>query len=147
MLDLALGGQAYGAYALNGGSQEGNMEHRAPTRHFQVAIETIGQRWTGAIIRSMLAGTTRFTELRESVPHLSDRLLWERLKTLEEHGLVERQVVNRRHTEYTLTEKGRALAPVIEAVAAWAEEWLAPRRSPRTRPRAGTRGRASRRTA
>ncbi|MDQ4134407.1 MAG: helix-turn-helix transcriptional regulator [Actinomycetota bacterium] len=101
----------------------------------------IGQRWTGAIVRSLLAGHSRFSDIRASIPDLSDRLLWERLKTLEEHGLVERTVVNRRHTEYVLTPMGRALEPVVRATTAWAEEWMAPPRARRARPR------ASRRTA
>ncbi len=107
--------------------------------HYQAAIEMIGQRWTGAIIRSLLAGRSRFSDIRASIPDLSDRLLWERLKTLEEHGVVERTVVNRRHTEYILTPMGRALEPVVAAAAAWAQEWVVPRRSRRARPRAARR--------
>ncbi len=103
--------------------------------HYQTAIELIGQRWTGAIIRSLLAGQSRFSDIRDSIPELSDRLLWERLKTLESRGLVERHVVNRRHTEYALTAKGRALEPVVRATAAWAQEWMATRRTPPGRSR------------
>jgi DNA-binding HxlR family transcriptional regulator len=88
-------------------------------------MELIGQRWTGAIIGSLLSGNVRFSDIRASVPDLSDRLLWERLKALEAEGLVERMVVNRRHTAYRLTPMGEALKPVVNAIHTWAEQWLA----------------------
>ncbi len=85
----------------------------------------IGRRWTGAIVRSMLAGSVRFTEIRATIPELSDRLLAERLRELEAEGVAERRVFSARHIEYHLTAKGRALAPVVDATATWAETWLA----------------------
>ncbi len=89
------------------------------------AIEIIGRRWTGAIVRSMLAGATRFSEILAAVPGLSDRLLSERLKELESEGVVERVVTPSTpvRVEYRLTEKGRDLAAVVRAVADWAEAW------------------------
>jgi DNA-binding HxlR family transcriptional regulator len=89
------------------------------------ALEVIGRRWTGAIVRSMLAGSTRFSEILADVPELSDRLLSQRLKQLEREGIVERSVVPTTpvRIEYGLTEKGRALGAVVDAVAHWAEEW------------------------
>ena len=93
------------------------------------AIEIIGRRWTGAIIRSMLAGRTRFSEILAAVPGLSDRLLSERLKELENEGVITRSVTPSTpvRIEYSLTEKGRALGSVVHAVADWVETW-APRR-------------------
>ncbi|HWC11017.1 MAG TPA: helix-turn-helix domain-containing protein [Acidimicrobiales bacterium] len=90
------------------------------------AIEIIGRRWTGAIIRALLCGDTRFTEIRTTIPGLSDRLLSERLKELEAEGIVERRVLPRTpvRIEYWLTPKGEALASVVQAASAWAEEWL-----------------------
>ncbi len=89
------------------------------------AIEIIGRRWTGAIIRSMLTGATRFRDILAAVPGLSDRLLSERLKELESEGIVERTVKPSTpvRVEYALTDKGRALASVVHAVAEWAETW------------------------
>jgi DNA-binding HxlR family transcriptional regulator len=89
------------------------------------AIEIIGRRWTGAIIRSMLAGTTRFSEILAAVPGLSDRLLSERLKELEHEGVVSRTVTPSTpvRIEYSLTDKGRALGSVVYAVADWVETW------------------------
>jgi len=89
---------------------------------YRRAFEVLGRRWTGAIVRALLAGATRFTEFTTLVPGLSDRLLSERLKELEAEGVVERRVDDGR-IEYRLTEKGRALAPVVQAVAEWAEQW------------------------
>ena len=89
------------------------------------AIEIVGRRWTGAIVRSMLAGATRFSEILGAVPGLSDRLLSERLKELESEGIVERRVTPSTpvRVEYVLTEKGRDLGAVVRAVADWVETW------------------------
>jgi DNA-binding HxlR family transcriptional regulator len=95
---------------------------------FHRAVELIGRRWTGAIVRALLAGASRFGELTETIPELSDRMLSERLKELEAQGIVARTVIPATpvRIEYHLTEKGRALAPVLDAVSAWAGEWLTP---------------------
>ncbi len=89
------------------------------------AIEIVGRRWTGAIIRSLLAGASRFGEIRAAVPGLSDRLLSERLRELESEGVVERKVIASTpvRVEYRLTEKGLGLGSVVRAVAEWAETW------------------------
>ncbi len=92
------------------------------------AIELIGRRWTGAILRALLSGEARFSEIAAVVPGLSDRLLSERLKELEAEGIVTRNVIASTpvRVDYALTEKGQALSEVIAAVSTWAEEWLAP---------------------
>jgi DNA-binding HxlR family transcriptional regulator len=92
---------------------------------YQHTVELIGRRWTGSIVRALLTGVTRFSDLSETVPGLSDRMLAERLKELEGAGIVNRKVIPETpvRVEYTLTEKGRDLHVVIQAVAAWAERW------------------------
>ena len=99
---------------------------------YHQAVELVGRRWSGAILRAMLAGGDRFTELREAIPGMSDRLLSERLKEFEAEKLVERLVFAETpvRIEYRLTEKGQALLPVVEAIAAWAETWLPDMRPP-----------------
>jgi DNA-binding HxlR family transcriptional regulator len=94
---------------------------------FHHAIELIGRRWTGAILRAMLSGEARFSEIAAAVPGLSDRLLSERLKELEAEGIVTRTVVPSTpvRVDYALTAKGEALHDVIVAVSAWAESWAA----------------------
>ena len=90
------------------------------------AIELIGRRWSGAILRVLLDGPTRFSDITGAVPGLSDRLLSERLKELESEGMVVRTVFPETpvRIEYGLTEKGRALSDVIHAVSNWAERWV-----------------------
>jgi DNA-binding HxlR family transcriptional regulator len=89
-------------------------------------MEIIGRRWTGAIVRALLAGQVRFGEVRSTIPGISDRLLSQRLKELEADGVVHRDVLDTTpvRIEYHLTPKGEALASVVEAASAWAEEWL-----------------------
>ena len=94
--------------------------------HFHEAVELIGRRWSGAILRSMLAGAQRFSEIGTPIPGLSDRLLSERLKEFESAGLAERSVIPETpiRVEYQLTEKGRTLTPAVIELTAWAERWL-----------------------
>jgi DNA-binding HxlR family transcriptional regulator len=103
---------------------------------FSRAIEIVGRRWTGAILRALLAGHTRFNDIAATVPGLSDRLLSERLKELEAEGIVERSVTPSTpvRVSYTLTEMGEALLPVFESLAGWAETWVSlPEDEPATR--------------
>ena len=93
---------------------------------YEQAMALLGKKWTGLILRILMGGHRRFSDFRAQVPELSDRLLSERLKELEDAGIVERVVHETRPVliEYNLTEKGRALRPVVEAVEAWAESWV-----------------------
>ncbi len=90
------------------------------------AVELVGRRWTGAVIRVLLQGRARYHELRDAIPDISDRMLSERLKELEATGILERCVYPETpvRIEYRLTEKGKALAPVIEAIQRWGHEWI-----------------------
>ena len=90
------------------------------------AIELIGRRWTGAIIFVLLRGRRRFSELRAGIPDVTDRMLAERLKELEQEGLVERCVVPDTpvRVEYARTASGAALATPVEALMSWAHQWL-----------------------
>ncbi|TLS52114.1 helix-turn-helix transcriptional regulator [Paenibacillus antri] len=86
------------------------------------AFELLGKRWTGLILQALLNGQRRFKEVAESVPGVSDRMLSERFKELEEAGIVRRIVYPETpvRIEYTLTERGAALRPVIEHLREWA---------------------------
>src|SRR5918993_1194374 len=92
------------------------------------AVEVVGRRWAGAVLRAMLAGATRFGEIRGAIPGLTNRMLSERLKDFEAEGIVEREVIPEKpvRVEYRLTEKGRALNSAVDALTAWAEEWVQP---------------------
>lgn len=93
---------------------------------FHAAIELIGGRWTGAILRAVFTGQHRFAHIRAAVPGLSDTMLAQRLRTLEEHAVLERRVgpAAPGQIEYHLTDKGRELEPVLEAVIAWSHRWI-----------------------
>jgi DNA-binding HxlR family transcriptional regulator len=95
---------------------------------YHVAIELIGRRWTGAIVAVLLAedAPARFGELRTAVPGLSDRVLSQRLRELEAEGLLEREVRPGPpvRVAYTLTDKGRDLAPVVRALERWGQRWI-----------------------
>jgi DNA-binding HxlR family transcriptional regulator len=90
--------------------------------HFHAAVELIGRRWTGAILWTLMDRPLRFAELTQVVPGLSDRLLSQRLKELESEGIVRRTVHEGAppKVEYSLTEKGEALAPSIGELRRWA---------------------------
>ena len=98
--------------------------------YYHQAVEVIGRRWTGAVLRALLSGATRFCDIKASIPHLTDRMLSERLKELEKEGIVQRTVIPETPVRiaYHLTPKGQALSAVIEAVTDWAHDWLAPAR-------------------
>jgi DNA-binding HxlR family transcriptional regulator len=93
---------------------------------YQEAIELIGKRWTGVIIMVLLDGPRRFNEIAERLGGASDRMLSERLKELEVTGILERCVYPETpvRIEYRLTEKGKTLAPVLEAIEHWAQAWV-----------------------
>ena len=90
------------------------------------AVELVGKRWTGAILLVLMDGPLRFSEIRQLVPDLSDRLLSERLKELEGEQIVHRHVIDEVpvRVEYELTDKGRALQPAVQALKSWAKAWL-----------------------
>jgi len=93
---------------------------------FHKAIELIGSRWTGAVLRLLMGGRQRFAELRDGIPEISDRMLSERLRALEAEGLIERHVIPEPpiRVEYELTTKGHELQRSLEAIATWAEKWV-----------------------
>ncbi|MEJ7810232.1 MAG: helix-turn-helix domain-containing protein [Gemmatimonadaceae bacterium] len=106
-------------------------DHSHPLRagfcpRYHYAIELMGRRWTGAIIRALLGGRARYNELRSAIPDISDRMLSERLRELEAEEIVVRTVLPESpiRVEYELTERGRALETAVAAIAAWAEEWV-----------------------
>lgn len=92
---------------------------------YERAAELLGKKWTSKIVRVLGSGPTSFTRLRKSVDKLQDRVLSERLKDLEKRGVVERRVIPSTPVkiEYALTEKGRDLQLVLDALHLWADRW------------------------
>lgn len=92
---------------------------------FEAAFELLGKRWTGLIIRSLLSGAKRFSDIQDIIPALSARMLTERFKELEEQGILTRKVYPEMpvRIEYELTEKGRDLEKAMNEIQKWAEKW------------------------
>lgn len=93
---------------------------------FHRAVELIGRRWTGAIIRVLLPGPLRFNELLAAIPGISDRLLTERLRELEAEQIVARDVAAESPVRvvYSLTCRGHELREPLDALGHWAERWI-----------------------
>jgi DNA-binding HxlR family transcriptional regulator len=96
---------------------------------YHEAVELVGRRWTGAILRVLMDGALRFSEIAQAVPELSDRLLSERMKELERRGMVERRVISGPplRVEYSLSKMGRELEPALSELERWANRWLGDR--------------------
>jgi DNA-binding HxlR family transcriptional regulator len=96
---------------------------------YHEAVELVGRRWTGAILRVLMDGPLRFSGIAQAVPELSDRLLSERVKELEARGIVERTVISGPPVgvEYSLSRMGRELEPALSELQRWANRWLGER--------------------
>ncbi|MBD2867611.1 winged helix-turn-helix transcriptional regulator [Paenibacillus arenilitoris] len=101
------------------------MEQSELCPRFQKGMDIISKRWTGLIIYQLLSGPQRFCAVQSALP-ISGRLLSERFKDLQFEGIVDRHVYPEIpvRIEYSLTEKGRALEPVIREIEAWSRNWI-----------------------
>lgn len=86
----------------------------------------IGKKWMGLIIHTLMEEPKRFSEIHAYIPDLSKRMLNERIKELEDCGIVLRNVITDRpvRTEYSLTKKGTELGRALKTVEDWANKWL-----------------------
>ncbi|SIT75962.1 winged helix-turn-helix transcriptional regulator [Edaphobacillus lindanitolerans] len=98
---------------------------------FEQAVSLLSRRWNALIIYSLLDGPSRFCEVTETIG-ISNRLLSERLKELETDGIVSRTVSGDSpvRIQYSLTEKGMALLPVLQELESWATKWVDPAPEP-----------------
>ncbi len=94
------------------------------------AIELIGRRWVGVILIAVEDGADRFSDIRDAVPGLSDRLLAQRLRELEKESIIDR-IGEGRDVRYSVTEKGMALFPVFQAISVFVQEWVVGTRTDR----------------
>lgn len=92
---------------------------------FEKAMNLLSQRWTGLIIYQLLPGPQRFCTIESSIG-ISGRVLSERLKDLESEGIVKREVYPETpvRIEYSLTEKGTSLQPIMKEIENWSQHWL-----------------------
>jgi DNA-binding HxlR family transcriptional regulator len=93
---------------------------------FHAAIELIGTRWTGAVLRALFTGQHRYAQIKAAIPGVSDTMLAQRLRALQEQELVERRVLSTTpvQVEYHLTQRGLELEPVLESIITWAHKWI-----------------------
>ena len=103
-----------------------------PTRELpacpvETTLTLIGDKWKVLILRDLLPGTKRFGELKKSIGNVTQKVLTAQLRQMEESGLLIRTVFAEvpPHVEYTLTELGRSLKPILDAMWAWGQEYQA----------------------
>ena len=89
-----------------------------------MAAEVLCTRWTVVLMRELLAGSTRFNELRRGVQRMSPALLSQRLRELEAAGVLTRRPGAGGAPEYQLTQSGRELRPLVEAFGIWGQRWV-----------------------
>lgn len=91
-----------------------------------MAAEVLCTRWTMVLLRELVAGSTRFNDLRRGLPKISPTLLSLRLKELEAAGIIERRELKSEKGvfEYHMTEAGKDLRPVVEAMGFWGQKWI-----------------------
>ena len=104
------------------------------------ALDVVGERWTLLIVRDLLQGPQRFQDLREQLAGIPPKLLSDRLRVMEEHGVIAREVYSERppRATYTLTERGRGLGLIVGALATWGRPFV-PRRGGPTHVECGHR--------
>ncbi|MDY7993988.1 winged helix-turn-helix transcriptional regulator [Paenibacillus polymyxa] len=93
---------------------------------FEKAMELLSKRWTVLIVFQLTNGPQRFVAIENSIPNLSGKVLSDRLKELEEEGIIQRTVYPEKpvRIEYSLTDKGRDLAPLFDHIGTWATRWI-----------------------
>ena len=100
-------------------------EQNLPACPVETALVLIGNRWNMLIVRDLLTGTKRFGELKKSLTGISQKVLTQHLRLMEENGLVHREVFAEvpPRVEYSLTELGRSLKTIHDAMFQWGEEY------------------------
>jgi DNA-binding HxlR family transcriptional regulator len=118
------------------------MRHRRYDCSFGCAVEAtlevIGGKWKGVILSHLLDGTKRFGELRRLLPDVTQRMLTQQLRELEADGVIKRTIYTQvpPKVEYSLTEFGSSLEPILRLMQAWGSEYLERIVETRTRAKA-----------
>ena len=104
-------------------TKKGGLQALCPT--VERAFDLLGRKWAGLIIRELSDGPRFYREVEKGIPSVSARMLSERIKELEAEGIVTRTVQpgSPIRVVYELTEKGRALIPVMQGIESWARTW------------------------
>jgi DNA-binding HxlR family transcriptional regulator len=106
---------------------ENNLTQELPACPVETTLTLIGDKWKVLILRDLMPGTKRFGELQRSIGHVTQKVLTAQLRTMERSGLVHREVYAQvpPKVEYSLTELGRSLKPILDAMKNWGEEYKA----------------------
>ena len=106
---------------------ETSAKKELPACPVETTLTLIGDKWKVLILRDLMPGTKRFGELKKSVGNVSQKVLTAQLRTMEESGLVNRKVYAEAppRVEYSLTELGKSLKPILDSMRAWGEAYKA----------------------
>ena len=106
---------------------ETSAKKELPACPVETTLTLIGDKWKVLILRDLMPGTKRFGELKKSVGNVSQKVLTAQLRTMEESGLVNRKVYAEvpPRVEYSLTELGKSLKPILDSMRAWGEVYKA----------------------
>lgn len=98
-----------------------------PACPVETTLTLIGNKWKVLILRDLMAGTKRFGELKKSIGSVSQKVLTAQLRDMEQSGLVNRKVYAEvpPRVEYSLTELGQSLKPILDAMSNWGEDYKA----------------------
>ncbi|MEC1179032.1 helix-turn-helix domain-containing protein [Metasolibacillus meyeri] len=101
------------------------MKQPAICPKFEKAISLLSQRWTALVIYQLLSGSQRFSEIQSAIG-ISGKVLSERLKELEQQEVVKREVIPETPVviEYSLTEKGKSMEPILRTIENWSQQWV-----------------------
>ena len=103
------------------------VKKELPACPVETTLMLIGDKWKVLILRDLLPGTKRFGELKKSIGNVSQKVLTAQLRDMESNGLVNRKVYSEvpPRVEYSLTELGRSLKPILDAMWDWGKEFKA----------------------
>lgn len=101
------------------------MKKELPACPVEITLLLIGDKWKVLILRDLIDGTKRFGELKKSIGSISQKMLTQQLRDMESDGLVERKVYAEvpPRVEYSLTEEGKSLKPILDSMRAWGERY------------------------
>lgn len=99
---------------------------KAMCNKYKSAFNILEKKWTGLIIRVLMEGPMKFSDISGLIPEMSDKMLGERFRELETQGLIVRNVYSTIpvRIEYALTDKGKGLRPALDEIQKWAESWF-----------------------
>ena len=111
---------------------EANEKPALPACPVETTLTLIGDKWKVLILRDLMPGTKRFGELKRSIGNVSQKVLTAQLRAMEESGLVHRQVYAEvpPRVEYSLTELGQSLKPILDSLWAWGESYKKQQEAP-----------------